>query len=95
VQYGARAFSMPTPGGGLPPTYGGPGLMFNNGGGPGNHASATAAATAALQVTLVWFRHRMQACMATCSGHGQKTLWTKHTILQLCELVIVTRCRHP
>lgn len=57
LQYGSRAFSMPTPGGGLPPQYGGPGLMFGNSGGSGGHAGATAAASAALQVTGLLIPH--------------------------------------
>lgn len=50
LQYGSRAFSMPIPGGGLSSPYGGPGLTFANPGGSSGHASATAAASAALQV---------------------------------------------
>jgi hypothetical protein len=48
LQYASRAFSMPVPGGGLPPPYGG--LTFANPGGSSGHTGATAAASAALQV---------------------------------------------
>jgi hypothetical protein len=50
LQYGSRAFSMPTPGGGLPPPYGG--LTFANPGGSSGHVGATAAASAALQASV-------------------------------------------
>jgi hypothetical protein len=46
---------MPTPGGGLPQPYGSTGLTFTNTSGFGGSPSATAAATAALQVVhLPW-----------------------------------------
>lgn len=52
AQYAARAFSVPTPGGGgALQQYGGAGSLFGGMGGANGHASAMAAATtAALQV---------------------------------------------